>query len=67
MKSIIKELWCGNIVPQNYSGNNSPEIKRLIEYMTRHHEDLLKTMTDMAMHCLSPYSNYSASKNGATV
>ncbi len=67
MNSVIKELWHGNIVPQDYSRNNSIEMKLLIEYMTRHHEDLLKTMTDMAMHCLSPYSNYSASKNGATM
>ena len=46
MKSMIKELWYGNINPQEDSRNNSPEMKELMEYMARHHEDLLKTMTD---------------------
>ena len=46
MKSMIKELWHGNVNPQEDSRNNSPEMKELMEYMARHHEDLLKTMTD---------------------
>ena len=46
MKSMIKELWHGNINPQEDSRNNSPEMKELMEYMARHHDDLLKTMTD---------------------
>ena len=46
MKSMIKELWHGNINPQEDSRNNSPELKELMEYMARHHDDLLKTMTD---------------------
>ncbi len=46
MKSIINELWHGNIVPQEDSRNNSPKMKELMEYMARHHDDLLKTMTD---------------------
>ena len=44
--NIIKELWHGNIVPQEDSRNNSPEMKHLMEYMARHHDDLLKSMTD---------------------
>ena len=46
MKSVINELWLGNINPQNDSRSNSKEMKELMEYMARHHEDLLKTMTD---------------------
>ena len=46
MKSIINELWHGNVCPQTDSRKNSPEMKELIEYMARHHDDLLKTMTD---------------------
>ena len=46
MRSILQELWHGNICPQTDSRNNSPEMKELMEYMTRHHGDLLKTMTD---------------------
>ena len=46
MKSIINELWHGNVCPQTDSRNNSPEMKQLMEYMTQHHDDLRKTMTD---------------------
>ena len=44
--NIIKELWHGNIIPQDDSRNNSPEMKQLMEYMSRHHDDLLKSMKD---------------------
>ena len=46
MRSILQELWHGNVCPQADSRNNSPEMKELMEYMARHHDDLLKTMTD---------------------
>ena len=44
--NIIKELWHGNIIPQDDSRNNSPEMKQLMEYMARHHDELLKSMSD---------------------
>ena len=43
---VIKELWHGNIVPQDDSRNNSKEMKELLGYMARHHEDLEKTFTE---------------------
>ena len=46
MRSVINELWHGNIVPQEDSRNNSPKMKELMGYMSRHHDDLLRTMTD---------------------
>ena len=46
MKSMIKELWHGNIIPQEDSRNNSKEMKELLGYMARHHEDLEKTFTE---------------------
>ena len=46
MENIIKELWHGNIIPQDDCRNNSKEIKELMEFMSRHHDDLLKTLTD---------------------
>ena len=46
MKSVINELWLGNINPQTDSRSNSKEMKELMEYMAHHHEDLLKTLTD---------------------
>ena len=63
--SILKEIWHGNVCPQTDSRNNSPEMKELIEYMARHHDDLLKTMTDEQKEifekfddCWSEYSSY---------
>ena len=46
MKSIINEIWHGNIIPQEDSRNNTKEMKDLLSFMARHHEDLEKTMTD---------------------
>ena len=46
MKNIINELWHGNIIPQEDSRNNSKEMKELLGYMARHHEDSEKTFTD---------------------
>ena len=65
MRSVINELWHGNIVPQEDSRNNSLEMKELMEYMARHHDDLLKTMTDEQREifekfddCWSEYTSY---------
>ena len=46
MKSMIKELWHGNIIPGEDSRTNSKEMKELLGYMAIHHEDLEKTFTD---------------------
>ena len=45
MKSILKELWYGNICPETDS-RTTPEMKQLMEYMARHHDNLMETMTD---------------------
>ena len=65
MRSILQELWHGNICPQTDSRSNSPEMKELMEYMARHHDDLLKTMTDEQKEifekfdeCWSEYASY---------
>ena len=42
MKNMIKELWHGNIIPQEDSRTNSPQMKELLGYMARHHEELEK-------------------------
>ena len=46
MKNMIKELWHGNIIPQEDSRTNSQEMKELLEHMARHHEDLEKSFSD---------------------
>ena len=42
---VIKELWHGNIVPQEDSRTNTKDMKELLGYIARHHEDLDKTFT----------------------
>ena len=44
MKSIINELWHGNIVPQEDSRNNTKEMKELISYIARHDEVPIKPL-----------------------
>ena len=46
MKNIINELWLGNIIPRDASRTNSKEMKELLGYTARHHEDLEKSFTD---------------------
>ena len=46
MRSVINELWHGNIVPQEDSRTNSKEMKELLGYMSRHHEVLEKCFSD---------------------
>ena len=65
MRSIINELWHGNIIPQEDSRNNTKEMKELLSYMSRHHEDLEKTLSDEQKEifekfhdCWSEYASY---------
>ena len=44
--NVIKELWHGNIIPQEDSRTNPKEIKELLGHMARHHEDLKKSFSD---------------------
>lgn len=44
--NAIKELWHGNIQPQEDSRTNTKEMKELIGYIARHHEELEKDFTD---------------------
>ena len=46
MRSTLEELWHGNISPETDSRSNTPEMKRLMEYMARHHESLLTTINN---------------------
>ena len=46
MRSVINELWHGNIIPQEVSRTNSKELKELLGYMARHHEGLEKSFSD---------------------
>ena len=42
--NVINELWYGNIIPQEDSRSNSKEIKELLGYMSKHHDELQKSL-----------------------
>ena len=64
MKSIINELWHGNIVPQEDSRNNTKEMKELISYIARHDEDLGKLLTEEQKAIFAPFGEVSRSDRG---
>jgi hypothetical protein len=66
MNSIIKELWHGNIIPQEDIQTNTKEMKELINYITRHQENLEKSFTEEQkgifekfQDCWGEYASYS--------
>ncbi len=46
MKSMIDELWYGNVSPMDDTKNNTEEMKELMSYIARHQEELVATLTD---------------------
>ena len=42
--NVINELWYGNIIPQEDSRSNSKEMKELLGYMSKHHDELQKSL-----------------------
>ena len=46
MKSMIDELWYGNVSPMDDTRNNTEEMKELMNYIARHQEELVATLTD---------------------
>ena len=46
MKSILEELWFGNVCPDVMMGKMSEEEKELVKYITAHHEKLNSILND---------------------
>ncbi len=46
MTDMIKELWYGNIVPQEDGIFNKPELRELLGYVARHCGELEESLTD---------------------
>ena len=57
MKEIIEELWHGNIIPHEDSRTNSKEMKELLGYIARHHENLEKSFTDEQKEIFEKFHN----------
>lgn len=50
MKSMIKELWRGNVIPSEDGRQNTPETKQLLEYISQHNDDLQKQQETKLYH-----------------
>lgn len=46
MNSTIKKFWYGNITPHSDCRPQTPEFKKLTEYIIRHRDELIITMSD---------------------
>lgn len=46
MKSVINELFHGNIVPLESGQTNTKEMKELLHFIAQHHENLEQSFTD---------------------
>ena len=46
MRSILEELWYGNICPSSGCREGTKEIKELMGYIADHHDALLGMLTD---------------------
>jgi len=55
---MIKELWHGNIIPQEDSRNTPKEMKKLLGSVARHHENLEKTFTDEQKEIFEKFHDY---------
>ena len=46
MKSMIQELWYGNIIPQEDELTNTRDMKECLKHISECHGDLEKSMTN---------------------
>jgi hypothetical protein len=57
MKSILKELFYGNICPSTDCRSDGKEVKELMGYIADHHENLLKTLNDEQKEILEKFND----------
>ena len=55
MKSILEELWYGNIDPNIGCRELSTETKELMGYIARHHHDLQASLTESQKELLEKF------------
>ena len=57
MKSILEEMWYGNISPSTEICESSQEAKDLIGYIADHHESLRSTLTEKQKEILEKFDD----------
>lgn len=57
MKSIIEELWYGNVCPNTGCRETTKESKELIGYIADHHDNLKAMLTDKQKEILEKFDD----------
>ena len=57
MRSILEELWHGNICPNTGCREATKAAKELMEYIADHHDNLLATLTDKQREILEKFDD----------
>ena len=57
MRSILEELFYGNICPNTDCRNHDKETKQLISYIADHHDNLLSTLNDQQKETLEKFDD----------
>lgn len=57
MHNILEEFWYGNICPNMMCHKDDEETKNLMEYVARHHEQLLGTLAEEQREILEKFDD----------
>ena len=57
MKSVLEELFYGNVCPNTDCRSKEKEFKELMGYIANHHDTLLKELTDKQKETLEKFAD----------
>ena len=57
MRSILEELFYGNICPNSDCRSHNKETKQLMGYIADHHDNLLSTLNDQQKELLEKFDD----------
>ena len=57
MRSVLEELFYGNICPNTDCRSRGKETKQLMEYIANHHDNLLSTLNDKQKEILEKFDD----------
>ena len=57
MKSILEEMWYGNIYPNAEPKQNTKEVRELMKYVADHHDSLYSTLTEKQREILEKFDD----------
>ena len=57
MRSILEELFYGNICPNTDCRSNDKEVKELMGYIADHHDNLNQTLSDKQKELLEKFDD----------